>query len=371
MGINVLSLFDGMSCGQIALKKLGIEVDSYFASEIDPYGIQVTKDNFPATIHLGDVNNWRDWDLPKIDLVIGGSPCQGFSFAGQQLNFDDPRSKLFFVFHELLTELAPTFFLLENVKMVKKSEEVITQHMGVAPILINSRLVSAQNRERLYWTNIPAVKQPEDRGILLKDVLEQDVPESFYHTEKGIDYMNRTVKGGRSHWDFAHHSDDSQDKSRCLPANLFKGVPYNVLVCGAVRGRRLDPETGKRRDGDKTIPYTQRFEPREDGRCGTLTTAEKDNLLGVVQTPRGKNRGGLKAQEGKTPCLSANSWEQNNKIIRGEVVRKFMPVECERLQTVPDGYTKCVSNTQRYKMLGNGWTVDVVAHILNNMKLFL
>ena len=153
--INVLSLFDGMSCGQIALDKLGIPVNKYFASEIDKYAIQVAKRNYPDMIHLGDVKEIDPDELPKIDLLIGGSPCQGFSFGGKGLNFDDPRSKLFFEFDRLLKALKPKYFLLENVKMKKESEQVITDYLGVEPVEINSNLVSAQNRKRLYWTNIP------------------------------------------------------------------------------------------------------------------------------------------------------------------------------------------------------------------------
>ena len=175
MGINVLSLFDGMSCGRIALDKLGIEVDNYFASEIDKYAIQVAKANYPNTIHIGDVTKVRAEDLPKIDLLIGGSPCQGFSFAGKGLNFEDPRSKLFFEFVRLVRECKPEYFFLENVKMKKEHQAVISEQLGVQPIEINSSLVSAQNRKRLYWTNIPNVKQPEDKGILLKDILEAEV----------------------------------------------------------------------------------------------------------------------------------------------------------------------------------------------------
>ena len=159
--MNVLSLFDGMSCGQIALDQLGIKVDNYYAAEIDKYAIQVAKANYPNTVHLGDVRDVSGLGLPQIDLLIGGSPCQGFSFAGKQLNFDDPRSQLFFEYVRLLDVLKPKYFLLENVKMKKESEQVITDMLGVEPIEINSNLVSAQNRRRLYWTNIPNVTVPD------------------------------------------------------------------------------------------------------------------------------------------------------------------------------------------------------------------
>jgi DNA-cytosine methyltransferase len=173
--MNVLSLFDGMSCGQIALNKLGVKVNKYFACEIDKYAMQVTQHNFPDTIQLGDVQfvTKETFGTHKIDLVIGGSPCQGFSFAGKQLNFEDPRSALFFEFVRLVKDLKPKYFLLENVKMKKESQDIISKYMGVEPIEINSSLVSAQTRKRLYWTNIPNVSQPEDKGVVLRDIIEK------------------------------------------------------------------------------------------------------------------------------------------------------------------------------------------------------
>ena len=168
--MNVLSCFDGMSCGQIALNRAGIEYENYYASEIDKYAIKVTQANYPDTIQLGDITKVKVQDLPEIDLLIGGSPCQGFSFAGKQLNFDDPRSKLFFEFVRLYKELQPKYFLLENVKMKKEYQDVISDLLGVEPIEINSALVSAQNRKRLYWTNIPVVGLPEDKNANFQDI---------------------------------------------------------------------------------------------------------------------------------------------------------------------------------------------------------
>lgn len=321
--INVLSLFDGMSCGRIALERSGIPVNKYYASEIDKYAIQVTKKNYPDTIHIGDVEDVACFGMENIDLLIGGSPCQGFSFAGKQLNFDDPRSKLFFEFVRIKNEFMPKYFFLENVKMKKEHMDVITNILGVEPIEVNSSLVSAQNRKRLYWTNIQGFKTPKDKGAMLKDiVLKNTIPvavhnlyggfnekvvrvfegksptirtaaggghipsfvkEGLLHTQKALDYMDRTVRGGRSHWDFRHHSDITNPKSSAVVANFFKGVPYNVF---------------------------------KDWDC----------------------------------------------------IRKFHPIECERLQTLPDNYTDGVSNTQRYKMIGNGWTVDVIVEFFKNIK---
>jgi site-specific DNA-cytosine methylase len=297
--MNVLSLFDGMSCGQIALDQLGVNVTSYYAAEIDPHAIKVAKANYPDTIHLGDVRGVKADDLPQIDLLIGGSPCQGFSFAGKQLNFDDPRSQLFFEYVRLLRDLKPRWFLLENVKMSKQSERVISDMLGVEPVEINSNLVSAQNRRRLYWTNIP-FEMPADRGIKLADVLE--------------------------------HGHVDRDKAHCIDANYWKGGNPKSYF-------------GKNR---RQLVFDQPL---------------------IKQVARGKNAGGLKAQDGKVPTLSANAWQHNNHVTwdGGITYRKLTPLECERLQTVPEGYTAHVSNTQRYRMLGNGWTVDVIVAILSGI----
>lgn len=266
--MNILSLFDGMSCGRIALDRAGISVIEYYASEIDKYAIKVSEANYPDIIRLGDVREVEGSDLPQIDLLLAGSPCQGFSFAGKQLAFDDPRSALFFEFVRILRETKPKYFLLENVKMKKEYQKVIIDILEVEPIEINSALLSAQNRRRLYWTNIPNATQPEDRKIILKDIL-QDLPfDREYYEEKYV--SNRPVL-------------HTENKFICLRANA-----------------------GSRTRG-----------------------------IGI--------------------CDSSGAW------------RKLTVNECERLQTVPDNYTDYVSDTQRYKMLGNGWTVDVIAHILKGL----
>jgi len=403
--MNVLSLFDGMSCGQIALDKLGIPVNKYFAAEIDKYAIQVAKRNYPEMIHLGDVKEIDPNELPKIDLLIGGSPCQGFSFAGKQLNFDDPRSQLFFEYVRLLKELKPKYFLMENVKMKKESMAIITEYLGVEPIEINSNLVSAQNRKRLYWTNIPMKGLPEDKGIMLKDILEpiEQIDDTYYYSGKSIAYMER----GNDKWQQAgdrradrYTQTPDTKKAFTITANFHKGVPYNYfddasrIKGGRIVNRRLD-ERGKRQDYDKDIPLQTMLEIREDDKSNCLTTVHKDTVLAdplILQKARGYNKGGLKALDGKTPTLSTSSWEHNNHLVyrdkskcvrsggRGSYdrhewdsvdthhIRKLTVTECERLQTVPDGYTCGVSNTQRYKMLGNGWTVDVIKHIFEGLK---
>jgi len=269
--VNVLSLFDGMSCGQIALNKAGISYSEYFASEIDPYAISVTQKNYPNTIQLGDVTKVKGSKLPKIDLLMGGSPCQGFSFAGKQLNFNDPRSKLFFEYTRLLEECKPTYFFLENVIMVEESEQVITDTLGVDPIEMNSSLVSAQNRRRLYWTNIPDITQPEDRNLFLKDIVSKGV------SIKTVRDSDRNLR----------HERKLSQKSLTCTATMYKGAGNNGV---------------------------------------TLIRREGQEELSILYVD-----------------------------------------EVERLQTVPQGYTDCVSNTQRYKMLGNGWTIDIVSHIFKNI----
>jgi len=190
--MNVLSLFDGMSCGRIALDRLGIPVDKYYASEIDKYATQVSEANYPDIIRLGDVCGVKAEDLEPIDLLIAGSPCQGFSFAGKQLAFDDPRSALFFEFVRLLKECKPKYFLLENVRMKKEFLDIISEQVGCEPIFINSALVSAQNRQRFYWTNIPGIEQPEQRGIVLRDILETDASNEYLAGEN----LQKNYKGG-------------------------------------------------------------------------------------------------------------------------------------------------------------------------------
>ena len=322
--MNVLSLFDGMSCGQQALNRLGIKYDNYYASELDKYAIQITQKNFPDTIQLGDVCGVVAKDLPKdIDLLLAGSPCQGFSFAGKQLAFDDPRSALFFEFVRLLRELKPKYFLLENVRMKKEYLDVITEQVGgIEPIMINSALVSAQNRVRYYWTNIPNVQQPEDKGIVLHDVLEDYTDDVYFAGEK----LQKNYKGGDrlnpNYKSQANTIHDVNKKSGTICAGTHGYA--NGYVTGAWRGRYNE-------DGSTT----QKLELRKDDKTNTLTSVQKDNV--VVEN-------------------DTMNW------------RKLTPLECERLQTVDDNYTEGVSNTQRYKMLGNGWTIDVISHILNHIK---
>lgn len=379
-GIIVLSLFDGMSCGQLALQKLGIKVKQYYAAEIDKHAIQVTQHNFPNTIQLGDVTKVFAKDLPKIDLLIGGSPCQGFSFAGKQLAFDDPRSKLFFEFVRLKNECNPTYFMLENVKMKKEFEIIISKYMGVAPIEINSALLSAQNRVRLYWTNIAnepyglfgdmqcMIPQPKDKGILLRDILKTDVPDKYYLSEKAIATVNRKS-------DIGINPKINPDKSGTVTygnqsAKFSIGNSTTLIV--ASRGR--NPENPKSRESG--LNTEQMLEPRYDGKTNCLTSVQKDNL--VMQLNQSTESNGCQPYQqnrvydidGISPALMAQMSCGTHAILeQGMKIRRLTPTECERLQTVPDGYTSTVSDTQRYRMLGNGWTVDVIAHIFSFMAL--
>ena len=305
---NVLSLFDGLSGGQIALKRAGIDYDQYYASEVDKYAIEIAKKNNPEMVHLGDVTKWREWsiDWSKIGLLIGGSPCQGFSFAGKRLNFDDPRSKLFFVYVDILKHIRSfnpdVKFMLENVKMKKQSLDVISETLGVQPVFINSASVSAQNRQRYYWTNW-AVTVPKDRGVVLADVIENGAVD--------------------------------RDKSFCIDANYFKGGNLKQYF---EKHRRQLVFSG-------------------DGLChvGDADLNGHD-LIKRVYHPAGKS-----------PTLNTMSGGNREPkiLVEPDKWRKLTPLECERLQTVPEGYTEGVSNSQRYKMLGNGWTVDVIAHIFD------
>jgi len=568
--MKVLSLFDGMSCGRIALDQLGIPVEKYYASEIDKYAIQVSQANYPDIEQVGDISNLDPKDYQDVDLMLAGSPCQGFSFAGKQLAFDDPRSALFFEFIRLLKEIKPKYFLLENVRMKKEFLQVISQQVsecypeitfGIEPIFINSSLLSAQSRQRYYWTNIPGIQEPEDKGIVLRDILEDnydsDRDKSYcidanysktgakphhYKDKYRRQLVNKPIKVGMNveevkvrkhevnisglqhllremkkesgktnkqiaeetnmpvtkveHWfrtdssfaipgdniwlklkqvlgiktevfdqevmEFVYrdgvyetkqrvYSDEgksptitasnteqyietkpkmvgktdtpghdilkrvySEDgKSPTITAHAGKGtVPKiktkpkqvgvavdinghdilkrvyspegksptvttcqggnrepKVITGGAIRGRAYDNK-GKRMDRNGSSvanKTTQMLELRKDNKSNAITTVGKDSI--VVENLPDKSQT-IKSQYYKS---SRANFERQGTFhatgVQSEDLtwRKLTPLECERLQTVPDNYTDHVSNTQRYKMLGNGWTVAVIKHIFKNM----
>jgi DNA-cytosine methyltransferase len=515
---NILSLFDGMSCFQIALNRLGIKYDTYYASEIDKYGIKVATDNYPDTVQLGDVTKIVASQLPKIDILVGGSPCQGFSIAGKMLNFDDERSKLFFEFVRLKNELKPRYFLLENVYMKQEWVDIISKLLGVNPICINSRLVSAQNRKRLYWTNIgmeagglfgepqSIIKQPENKKIVLKDILEKEVNNKYFLSINMLEYFGnraanfnngkvniRDIDGKASTITASSKSIDisdnfvldtdlslstNQDKARTLTVGGNSGGLHSDMTL--IAEGNMDKQKQKdvdleanfknangidyrgdegfrfRKDGkspallararedkyglpmiiasrgrfDKALgKIKQRLEPRNDGKSNTITSVEKDNLVLLIPEatkkgytevkegecfdmsyPKSKTRRGRlleyksnavmakvnayfklekiikvkqlslsKESGGKQPyqhnrvfhengLMTALDTDKRKNVYTKYRIRRLTPVECERLQTVPDNYTKAVSDSQRYKMLGNGFTVDVICHILSYIK---
>ena len=309
--MNVLSLFDGISCGMVALQRAGIEAEQYFASEIDENAIAISKKNHQNIIQLGDIKKWREWNLSKIDIVIGGSPCQGFSRAGKCLNFNDPRSVLFFEYVDVLNSIREqnpdVLFLLENVEMKKEWKDVISEYLNVQPIEINSKLVSGQNRSRLYWTNIQGVELPQDKGIKLIDILEhQPIDESFIYSE---------------------------------------GIAFDPSISEASR------KLVKRIDGEIRVSQSVK--------CGYITAQEGDGIN--LQFPTSKTRRGrvIKQKSSTVDCACDIC------VLHDGAIRRFTTRELERLQTLPDGYTEGFPKGIAQKAIGNGWTVDVIAHILS------
>lgn len=487
-GLTVLSLFDGMSCFQISLKELGIPISKYYASEIDKFAIQQTQHNFPNTIQIGSVVDIDVSALDHIDFIAGGSPCQSFSFAGKRAGMStkcneeiytlerylelksegfefEGQSYLFWEYMRILTEVRKynpdVKFLLENVEMGNKWERVLSEAIGVFGVHINSSLVSAQNRKRIYWTNIRVkevglfgelhsdILQPNDRGILLRHILESDVDGKYYikNPKFGFEGMDINRKGNtlrtgvhqsqsdKHNYDIIKldvkgNAKPDQDKASCFTAednsggnhsdmdliafncnreyNLDKSVTLlsryhkgmanfggDTFICVAQRGR--NPDNPKSRKSG--LPTEQMLEPNILGKTNCLTSVSKDNL--IMQLGRGFNKGGF--HEEKSPSMTSNSWEQNNLVIQlnsskesggkqpfqqnrvyadygkspcldtdwrksvshEQRIRRLTPTECARLQTIPDWYEWIVSDTQQYKMLGNGWTVEVIKHILS------
>lgn len=329
--MKVLSLFDGISCGKVALERAGIQVEEYVAYEIDKSAIQISKKNYPEIVQRGDVTKADFTEFKGFDLVMGGSPCQGFSIAGKQLNFEDPRSKLFFEFKRAIDEVKPKYFLLENVKMKKEYENIISEYLGVEPIEINSSLVSAQNRKRLYWTNIPGVQRPEDRGIMLKDIvhenrMEDKVDLTLYKVpfDKTLKIIEKEVQTGK----VGYFRKDSQ-------ANRVYSIHGKaVTLCGEAGG-------GAAKMGQYLF--------------GCITPDRVD-----------KRQRGQRFNDGEK-FYTLTAQDRYGVLIDG-YIRKLTPIECERLQTLPDGYTAGASDAKRYKALGNGWTVEVITHILKSLR---
>lgn len=371
---NALSLFNGISALHLALDRAGVEINTCYYAEIDKYANKITEHHYPDDVALGDVTKWREWniDWASIDLVGAGFPCQAWSVAGKQLGDKDERGMLFWTTLEIIAHVLKhnpkAKFLMENVKMKKDFEQYITHHteqaLGrVEKTLINSALVSAQNRQRYYWTNFE-VTQPEDRGILLKDILEDGDNErvksqtilATIYKENAKSMIQRgklglVVMGGAIRGRYNEDGSTSQ-KLECNNQEKTNSLTTvqkdNVVVVrpASIVGRRLN-ERGVRDDYNKDVAITQCLQVKhKNDKTGCLTTVDKDNVLST-EPP------------GRYPDIYN----------RDDVMyRKLTPLECERLQTFPDNWTDCVSNTQRYKALGNAWTVDVIAHIFKCMQ---
>ena len=413
--LRVLSLFDGMSCGQIALRELGIPVAAYYASEVDKFAIQQTQLNFPDTVQLGDV---RNIDVDKLcdevgefDLLLAGSPCQSFSVAGKRVGMKtkenmeiltlgqyldlkeagfefEGQSYLFWEFMRVLTALRRRnpniMFLLENVEMGKKWERVLSEAIGIHGVHINSALVSAQNRKRIYWSNIRVreeglfgdrytdIPQPADRGILLRDILDKEVDEKYFLKESTVKFLFKHCEESGFNMNVY---DGTKDKSVCLLGSAYKIMIHNQyvketnkqsLICVAMRGR--NPENpSSRNEGVKTV---QMLEPAEEGKTNCLTTVAKDNLI-LTNDHLQKN---LTDVDSKANAFLATShkgaWANGMSLVNnGFRIRRITPTECARLQTIPDWYIWDCSATQQYRMLGNGWCVEVIKHILSFMNI--
>lgn len=332
--MKVLSLFDGISCARVALERAGISVEQYFASEVDKYAIEIAKKNWPDTVHLGDVRTVKC--ISGIDLLIGGSPCQDLSIAkiGRK-GLAGERSGLFWEYVRILKETNPRYFILENVaSMSADAKQVITDTLGVEPIMIDASLVSAQRRKRLFWTNIPGVQLPEDRHIYLKDIID----EGYTPDEKSY-VLTATYAKKNARDYFGYASGQMVFNKPVQIGEVAKGMSGRVYL---INGKSVALKALGGGSGAKTGLY-------------------------LVGKPRGRNPGYVDAE--KTPTLTSSGWDRNNFLVwleeNGYYVRKLTPIECERLQGVPDGYTEGISMTQRYTTLGNAFNADVIAHILS------
>jgi len=378
--MKILSLFDGISCARVALDRVGIPVEAYYASEIDKYATQVSEKNYPEICRVGSVVG-LDFIFGEVDLLIGGSPCQDLSIAKKdRKGLDGERSGLFWEYVRILQEVKPKYFILENVaSMPKEAKAIITESLGVEPIMINAALVSAQNRKRLFWTNIPNVTLPEDRGIFLKDILES--------------------------------GDTDRLKSYCIDASYYKGANWEQykekgrrqLVIDKNGNEKLKSNTVRSSGRGSGIDDKHNWDTIRIGNIGTNAQAHRVyshdgksvalSALGGGQgaktglyliVPEATKKGYAIAQDGQSVDLSFPTSKtrrgrvgdkaknlmtsQNIGVFTEGVVRKLTPVECERLQGLPDNYTEGISNTQRYKCCGNAFNVDVVAHILSFIK---
>ena len=366
--INVVSLFDGLGGARQALKNLEIDCN-YFASEIDEYAIKISKKNHSDIKHLGSVEKITISKLKKlgvdtVDLLIGGSPCQDLSLCkANRQGLKGERSKLFYQYVRLLKELKPKYFLLENVSSMRKSDaQIITDILCVEPIMINSALLTAQNRRRYYWTNIPNVKQPKDKKIFLKDILEK----GFTDKDKSYCIDASYYKGGNLKSYFGKGRRQLVFNKPIQLAFIKKNQQGNRVY--SVEGKSVSLKAEGGGGGAKTGLYTL---PHALTEC---RTEEAKEIRRKMKKKTGKDycpRRGKTIQprkDGKSNCLTTGITKEYY-LNDGIEIRKLTPIECERLQGLPDNYTKGVSNTQRYKMIGNGFTIPVVSHILKNMEI--
>jgi DNA (cytosine-5)-methyltransferase 3A len=349
--MKILSLFDGISCARVALERAGIPVEAYYASEVDKYAMQISAKNWPDIVQVGSVVGLDATQFTDIGLLIGGSPCQDLSIAkAGRKGLAGERSGLFWEFVRLRDEVKPKWWILENVaSMPKEARAVITEALGVEPIMIDAALVSAQRRKRLFWTNIPGVTLPEDRGILLKDILE--------------------------------NGENERDKSYCVPSTYYKEnvksleqrkkdglvvYQYRRTYWRETKGGKVPTLTANMGTGGNNVPYVLQddgtLKVREATKKGFAVAKDGDAVdLSFPTSETRRGRVGNKAKNLMTSGTAIHAFTQ------GEL-RKLTPLECERLQSLPDGYTEGASNTQRYKALGNGFNVDVIAHILSFIK---
>lgn len=393
--MKVLSLFDGISCGRLALERAGIDVEEYHAFEIDKYAVSVSEKNYPDIVHHGNVFDGDYTEFKDFDLLLGGSPCTYWSIArrGRETNCDGEGFRLFEQYVRALKESNCKYFLYENNFSIHKDIKAeISKRLGVEPIMINSALLSAQNRKRCYWTNIPNVTQPEDKGILLKDILESGTAwqnksycmTACYHpTLRSSLEKNRNTMIAENIPINTYNNEG--EKSRTMMSGYYKYGEATLIKNNGFKGGATavaEPIGAAQRGRYVDGSYTgQLIELRNDGKSNCLTTVRKDTLVceSVRLGEYGKGSQGQRiySVHGKSVTLSSNGGGQGAKtglykidLPDGEyIIRKLTPVEAERLQTLPDNYTAGISNTQRYKCIGNGWTVDVIAHILKNLEV--
>lgn len=355
--LKVLSLFDGISCGRVALERAGLDVERYVAFEIDQDAINVSNWNYPDIEHRGSVEGADFSEFIGFDIVIGGFPCTDLSIGknGRE-GLKGKASRLFWEQVRAIEVVKPKYFLVENnYGMPKKDEAIITETLGVEPIYINSALVSGQNRKRLYWTNIPRVEAPEDRGILLRDVLEDEPALKYYVSNLDDHRVINNIRTG--------------DKSKTLGASMYKGAGNNTMSCIAekIEGGQLfnvNPSGAGMNGRTYGVGGKSPALTTNKGKANAITTVQSDSM--VIGTARGS----VPVFLVEAGLLHYKGREVPVKLSDGlYAIRKLTPLECERLQTLPDHYTDMVSDTQRYKQLGNGWTVDVIAHIFNYINL--